>query len=113
MTTQIISGVQTTTLPDGKLIQHFPKGDIRVVVRDGMKGIRVFPLGYERPLRSYVVPVEIASLAAGKDAWMRQVLVKCSCGTRCHVGEMECGICPACYEQAGIENEIADGLRTA
>lgn len=55
------------------------------------------------------VPIEMLSLAAGKDAWMKEILVKCAeCRTAVKAGEMECSMCPACYDKAGAENEALD-----
>jgi hypothetical protein len=55
------------------------------------------------------VPVEMLSLAAGRDAWMREVLVRCSdCKTVVKAGEMDCEMCNDCYEKAGEENRLQD-----
>lgn len=57
-----------------------------------------------------MVPLEMLSLAAGKDAWMRQIEFKCAgCGDHHAASEMECECCQACYEKQGEENAILDG----
>jgi hypothetical protein len=46
------------------------------------------------------IPLEILSLAAGKDAWMRGIEYKCNdCGERHPASAMECLLCPDCYEK--------------
>lgn len=59
---------------------------------------------------AHPIPLDIARLAAGPDAWLRQVIVKCSyCDNRQPVGETECGTCcPSCYEEAEQENARAN-----
>lgn len=58
-----------------------------------------------RGLFRYTVAVELLSLSAGKDVWMRDVLVRCAdCRVPTKAGEMENGQhCAACYEKAGNE----------
>ena len=58
-----------------------------------------------------VVPLEIMALAAGKDAWMRDVKRKCECGKVYAIGSSD-GVewCQECYDEAGEENAIADGV---
>jgi len=55
------------------------------------------------------VPVELLGLATGRDAWMRDIMVRCSCGAVSKAGEMEGEYCAACYDKAGEENAAADG----
>ncbi len=58
---------------------------------------------------TYHVPVELLSVAAGKDAWMRDILVKCKeCRTEVKAGEIDCEMCQDCYEKAGEENAALD-----
>ncbi len=51
------------------------------------------------------VPVDILRIAAGRDAWMRQIQGRClECKAYVAVGETECELCPICYEKAEEEN---------
>lgn len=53
----------------------------------------------------YHVPVQLLSLAAGKDAWMRDIEFRCAdCREKHPASKMECELCPACYEKAEAEN---------
>lgn len=64
------------------------------------------------PLRgaTYRVPVEMLSLAAGKDAWMREIEFECAgCGTPHSAAEMSTEYCPACVEAQEAENARLDG----
>lgn len=55
------------------------------------------------------IPVEMLSLAAGKDAWMRNIEFKCrDCRATFPAHQMECELCPACYDKAGQEIEALD-----
>ncbi len=55
------------------------------------------------------VPLDILGLAAGKDAWMRDVQFKCyDCRTPVAAKDAECQMCPACFEKAGEENAALD-----
>jgi hypothetical protein len=58
-----------------------------------------------------VIPLGLASFAAGKDAWLRTVRVKCNyCDAHPMAGELEGNeMCPDCYEKAGEENAAQDG----
>ena len=59
--------------------------------------------------RTFYVPVELLSVAAGKDAWMRDILVACKeCRTLVKAGDMDCEMCQDCYEKAGEENAASD-----
>lgn len=72
---------------------------------NGRRAAQVSALGRS----PYYVPVELLALSAGKDAWMRDVRFKCSDCGKAHVArEMECELCPACYEKAGQENAELD-----
>lgn len=68
----------------------------------------------ERFIRTNVhtglIPLDIARLAAGRDAWLRQVIVKCSyCENRIPVGETESGTCcRACADECEAENARAN-----
>lgn len=52
-----------------------------------------------------IVPLSICALAAGKDAWMRNITAKCcDCGTRLPVTDLnDGGYCEDCAT-AGIED---------
>lgn len=58
-----------------------------------------------------LVPLEMCMLAAGRDAWMKNIVAKCSnCDTRVRVGDMEGGLlCHKCFDEAGEENARLDG----
>jgi hypothetical protein len=93
-------------------IQTFTVGGKAVYVKivqntNGDKGLHItFP-----GKAPYIIPAGIAGCAAGKDAWMRNVLVKCSeCGVRTPCGRLEGNLmCPDCYEKAGEEIARMDG----
>ena len=57
------------------------------------------------------IPLDLCALAAGKDAWMRQIVCRCSyCDTREQVGNMEQGpTCQKCFDAQGEENARLDG----
>lgn len=77
---QTINGYRVQTMT------HKPTGNRFVIINGNL---------------SRCVPLEIASLAAGKDAWMRDILAPCSdCKTHIKLGEMECNLCPDCYDKA-------------
>ncbi len=54
-----------------------------------------------------IVPADIASIAAGPDAWLRDVLIRCTdCKTPTPVGTLEgYRLCPCCYEKVTAEFE--------
>lgn len=53
-----------------------------------------------------IVPVDLLSLAAGRDAWMRDIEFKCAdCRERLPAKDMECQMCPSCNEKAFAEME--------
>lgn len=57
------------------------------------------------------VPVGLAAMGAGKDAWMQDVLIKCfECRTKVRLGETETDLClcAACFNEAAEENEKLD-----
>jgi NADH pyrophosphatase NudC (nudix superfamily) len=66
-----------------------------------------------RPERgpAYRVPAELLPLAAGKDAWMRDIRLQCSgCGQPQRAADMGSGLyCPACVEAQEEENARLDG----
>jgi hypothetical protein len=58
-----------------------------------------------------VIPLEIMALAAGKDAWMRDIQRKCECGKTYAIGHADSAEwCQECFDKAGEENAIADGV---
>ncbi len=57
----------------------------------------------------FYVPVELLSLAAGKDEWMRDIEYRCTnCREKHPARDMECEMCPQCFEKAGEENTESD-----
>lgn len=59
-----------------------------------------------------IIPIEIAALAAGKDAWMRNVSCKCQyCRgeTTVHGWDSLAGVCEKCQTEMEEENARADG----
>jgi hypothetical protein len=60
---------------------------------------------------SMAVPLEVCSLAAGRDAWMRQIPVKCrECGAEFKLADSDSSDhCQDCMDRLGEENRIADG----
>lgn len=89
---------------NGPLLQVGPRGQqVRVFTSKttGQKFAR---------LANYAVSLDICGLSAGRDAWMRDILFRCTeCKTRTTAGTLECGLCETCYDKAGEENAIADG----
>jgi hypothetical protein len=70
-----------------------------------------------RPERSpaYRVPAELLPLAAGKDAWMRDIQLRCAgCDSHHRAADMASGLyCPACVEAQEEENARLDGRADA
>lgn len=94
-----------TTTKTPPVLQTFEHFSVRIIrSKDGsQRAAEITPFG--RAALRYFVPVEMLSLAAGKDAWMRDIKFKCSdCGEKHAAKEMECQLCPACYEKAEQEN---------
>jgi hypothetical protein len=58
----------------------------------------------------YQVPAEMLPLAAGKDAWMRDIRLRCTgCGQPHKAGDLGSGLyCHACIEEAEQENARLD-----
>lgn len=76
-------------------------GLVRIVATPAGR-LALFPAGD-------VVPASLLGLAAGRDVWMKQIPVAClTCGQKFPAGQLECELCPACFEAAGIENERLD-----
>lgn len=52
----------------------------------------------------HAYPLDLCAMAAGKDAWLRDVLFTCECGEKIKAEEMEGHyLCQACYEKLGEE----------
>lgn len=87
-------------------VQAFLKrGAVYATVRLTSKWAEITPASG----RKFCVPLEMLGLAAGKDAWMRRIMVRCAdCGKRVPAGEMECRMCEECYDRAGEENAKLD-----
>jgi hypothetical protein len=77
----------TTTFSDGK------KATVMKALITGRRDILVEDKGY-----SYKVPLDIAALAVGKDAWLRKVKIRCEdCKCETEVGSTEIpGLCDEC-----------------
>jgi len=95
-------------------VQDFPEALATVVVYRQANGTRVAKVShYGRMTRkvSFYVPVELCGLAAGPDAWMKKIMVKCAgCKERTPAGDLGSGeLCPKCVEAAEQENAKLDG----
>lgn len=66
------------------------------------------------PRRNVRIPVEIAALGAGRDAYLRDLIATCECGTEYRVGHGSgnAEFCERCNEQAEDENMVSDGNMT-
>lgn len=107
-------------MPDGRAlrIQNLPGGRARVFRKksDQSLWVEAWPdTTVDRQIRQGthgdVIPLELAALAAGRDAWMRKIDAACKCcGTRYVIGETEVvGYCPECADESGEENARLDG----
>ena len=74
-----------------------------VKATNGNRAVKVQPVGG----KAYYVPLEIAGLAAGKDAWLRDVLCRCTeCRSYKTTAELnEGGYCESCVEKSFAEDE--------
>lgn len=53
------------------------------------------------------LPVDLLGLAAGKDAWMREIRFRCvCCNEPFKASEMEGQLCPKCLEETEAYNEL-------
>jgi len=85
------------------LVQRYGKFTVRRF-RNTRTGSRYFKI--ERPSGvKYAVPYDIARVAAGKDAWMRDLLGRCDCGKDFPMHESDVPFCAACQNEAEAENE--------
>lgn len=89
-------------------VQTGPAGQLVTIIKakhTNARAFRILPLSGA----AYYVPLEIAALCVGKDAWMKDLTVHCSdCKGLVHVGDLECDLCPECYDAAGEANRISD-----
>ena len=88
--------------------QIFGNTEVRIrKAASGQRAAEIVPFG--RVALRFYVPLEMLSLAAGKDAWMREIQFKCTdCGTKHAAKDMECEMCPECNEKAMQSNADAD-----
>ena len=87
--------------------QTFGTTTVRILrTRTGERFAEIQPKG--RP--AYHVPTDLLSLAAGKDAWMRDIRVPCACcgESSYRAGDLESGLCPVCLQEAEEENARLD-----
>lgn len=99
----------TNSLPTGPTnIQTFGTTTVRIMKKliGGNRFAEIKPKN--RP--AYHVPIELLALAAGKDAWMRKIQVRCAgCRTRLAAEELNGGgYCPTCVEAQDEENMRLD-----
>ncbi len=75
----------------------FDNGMTATVMRNKHTGLRTI-LVEDQHGGSYRIPLDIAALAAGKDAWLRTVKARCQeCRCETEVGNTEVpGICDEC-----------------
>ena len=81
----------------------FENGTTATVMRNKRTGLRTI-LVEDRHGFSYRIPLDIAALAAGKDAWLRTVKARCQeCRCETEVGNTEVpGVCDEClYAEDG------------
>jgi hypothetical protein len=107
--TETKTGTETPTISTAN--QKFPgfTVTIKVATKGPTAGTRYALILPDSGSNSHVVPVELLSLTAGRDAWMKNILVRCSvCRVPTKAGEMECNMCEGCYEEAGEENARLD-----
>lgn len=83
---------------------------VRILIRKGETGKGPGQRVAEIDGGRQFVPVELLPLTAGRDAWCREIAVRClDCRKPTPAGEMECELCPTCYDKAGEENAEQDG----
>lgn len=90
------------------MIQTFGTTNVRVVrTPQGERLAEIQP----KKGKPYHVPAELLPLAAGKDAWMRDIRLRCTgCGQPHKAAELGSGLyCPACVDEADRENAELDG----
>lgn len=110
MSTQIQVNTESNAAGKPVLVQRYNGNTIRRgKTADGM---RVFKIAKANG-QSFGVPYDIARLAAGKDAWMRDLLGKCDCGANFPMHESDVPYCAKCQAEAEHENAVSDGLITA
>lgn len=74
---------------------------------------RPVPAGYVRDRQGRLIPRQIARLAAGRHAYLRESVVDCVvCGDDYVLKSSDSAeLCVACWDEAGEENARLDGLR--
>lgn len=88
----------------GQLTQVGPRGQNVAIFKSKSTGM------FFAKVDSAAVPMEICGLAAGRDAWMRKILFRCSCcKVRMPVGDMECNMCADCATVSDAEISALDG----
>ena len=89
-------------------VQTFGTTTVRIMksLIGGARFAEIQPKG--RP--SYHVPIELLALAAGKDAWMRNIQVRCTECRKLHAADElnGGGYCPTCVEAQDDENMRLD-----
>lgn len=98
-----VAAKRTVFYPNVQRIGHY---QVRILKnKAGQRAAEITPSSASA--RRFYVPVEMLSLAAGKDKWMRQIEFKCrDCRKPYPASKMECELCPDCYERAEQENEL-------
>lgn len=77
------------------IIRNQPSGERFALIRGGSQSVQV--------------PVDMLGLAAGKDAWMREIRFRCSgCREPFRASEMESQLCPRCLEETEAYNALLD-----
>lgn len=111
-----MTATDTTAAPAPVKINTTANQPFRVRGKDVTVTIVRKPLARDRaakivfPNSVQYVPVDLLGLCVGKDAWMRDILVRCrQCPTVVKASALECDMCPDCYEKAGEENAALDG----
>ena len=89
-------------------IQTFGTTTVRIMksLIGGARFAEIKPKG--RP--AYHVPIELLALAAGKDAWMRKIQVRCTECRKPHAADElnDGGYCPTCVDAQDEENMRLD-----
>ena len=99
----------TNSRPAGPTnIQTFGTTTVRITksLIGGARFAEIQPKG--RP--AYHVPIELLALAAGKDAWMRRIQVRCTECRKLHAADElnGGGYCPTCVDAQDEENMRLD-----
>jgi hypothetical protein len=114
-TTQALPTITVTLLGKSQTFTLYENGTMAAKVVKNADGLRSIAFartnGVKLSHHPMLVPLEMVPLLVNKrDQWMKGVLCKCSaCKAMTPAGELDCGMCEDCYDQAGEENRIADG----